>query len=306
MKTEVFHFTSHAGMEMPAILWLPEEAPRLVLQLTHGMTEYTECYQSLAEYLTPLGIAVAGFDLRGHGNHGGNQAVASFGEGGWDAAIEDMRCFYLLLRERFPGCGHYLHGFSLGSFLLREYLGKYPGGIDGALIIGTGQQPRWLLRMMQGIVKGQIRKVGFDGYSPLVRKLSFGVYNQKFQPTRTEKDWLCSDDAQLAQFQASPLARENFSAGLFWQMLGAMERQSAKDACRNWDKDMPILLLYGEMDPVGNFGKGVQAFYDQMIAAGMKHVQFQQFLNARHQILREEACGAADQARHAIADWLLG
>lgn len=216
-----------------------------------------------------------------------------------------MKVFFDLLTNRFPDTPHYLHGFSLGSFLLREYLGKYPDGVAGAIIMGTGYQPGWLIRGMMAIVRCQIKKVGFNGYSSLVRKLSFGVYNQNFKNARTEKDWLCADETQLDAFLNDPLSRENFSAGLFYQMLGAMERQGRANACENWNKDMPILLLYGEMDPVGNFGKGVQAFYDRMTKAGIRNITFQQFPGARHQILREEACGAAETARHTIAHWLV-
>ena len=74
-------------------------------------------------------------------------------------------------------------GFSLGSFLLREYLTKYPdeGEVAGAIIMGTGHQTGWLLSIMMGVVKGQIKKAGFDKTTDLVRQLSFGTYNQKYK-----------------------------------------------------------------------------------------------------------------------------
>ena len=306
MITEYFTFTGHGGKQLPAVLWRPEGYTNAVLQLTHGMTEHMGCYESLAAYLCPLGVAVAGFDLRGHGKNEGDRKVATFGEGGWDASIQDMKCFFDLLQNRFPQARLYLHGFSLGSFLLREYLGQYSQSVSGAIIMGTGHQPGWLLRGMMAIVRRQIKKEGFNGYSPLVRMMSFGFYNLKFKNPRTEKDWLCSDEKQLADFMADPLSRENFSAGLFCQMLGAMERQGNDNAFDNWNKDIPILLLYGEMDPVGDFGKGVEAFHDRMKKAGIRNITSHGFPGARHQILREEACGAAENARQIIADWLMG
>lgn len=57
------------------------------------MTEHMARYEAFAECLSPLGIAVAGFDLRGHGKNYGDPAIASFGEGGWLVSIEDMRFF---------------------------------------------------------------------------------------------------------------------------------------------------------------------------------------------------------------------
>jgi len=304
MNTETFDFSGYNDKSLPAMLWQPEGETKAVLQITHGMTEHIGRYEPFAREMTAQGIAVAGFDLRGHGRNSGDQAVASFGEGGWEAAIVDMKRFYDLLEERFPEVPHYLHGFSLGSFLLREYLGRYPEDGAGAVILGTGNQPGWLLSVMMAIVKGQIKQAGFDGFSPLVRQLSFGTYNQKFKPNRTEKDWLCLDNATIDDFLADPLCRENFSAGLFYQMLSAMKRTGRKDAYAAWDREKPIVLICGENDPVGNMGKGAKAVMQAMKQAGLD-VTFHLLPGSRHMILGEQASGAADVAVKIIQDWIL-
>lgn len=304
MRTETFEFKGHNAITLPAMLWLPEGEPKVLLQITHGMTEHIGRYESFAKNMTEQGIAVAGFDLRGHGKNPGDPAMATFGEGNWEASIEDIKCFFDLLEARFPGTPHYLHGFSLGSFLLREYLGIHPDRIAGAVIMGTGNQPGWLLSLMMGIVKGQIKKVGFNGYSSLVRQLSFGTYNQNFKPNRTEKDWLCADNETLDDFIADPRCRDNFSAGLFYQMLGAMKRTGSKNAYERWNKRVPILLICGEKDPVGNMGKGAVAVKQSMEQAGMT-VEFHLLPHARHMVLGEENCGAAREARRIIQNWIL-
>lgn len=304
MRTETFEFAGHNGTALPAMLWLPEGEVKAVLQITHGMTEHMGRYETFAEYLLPLGVAVAGFDLRGHGKNPGDSDVASCGEGGWGASIEDMRAFFKLLEQRFPGLPHYMYGFSLGSFLLREYLGKYPEGVAGAIIVGTGHQPGWLLSLMMAIVKGQIKKAGFDNTTGLVKQLSFGAYNQKFKPNRTIADWLCSNPEELDKYLSDPLVRKNISAGLFWELLGSMKRTGSPDSYKTWDKEMPIALLYGEDDPVGDSGKGVQKVYDQMKKSGIRDITFERFPEARHDVLHEENNGA-ETFRHCIADWLV-
>jgi len=306
VKNEQFDFYGHNKAILPGFVWLPKGKVNAVLQITHGMTEHMGRYDAFAQYLCDRGIAVAGFDLRGHGRNPGDAEVASFGEGGWAASIEDMQLFYELLEQRLPGVPHYMLGFSLGSFLLREYLTKYPdeGKIAGAIIMGTGHQPGWLLTIMQWIVKGQIKKAGFDKTTDLVRQLSFGAYNQKFKPNRTAADWLCADEAELGKYLADPLVRRDISAGLFWELLGSMKRTGKKTTYEKWNKKMPVLLLYGENDPVGDFGKGVQRLYDQMRKAGIQIITFQRFLDARHDLLHEEAT-RAESVRHCIADWLI-
>lgn len=301
MKTD--HLTINDTL--PAVIWQPEQEVKLVLQITHGMTEHMGRYETLAADLCSQGIVVAGFDLRGHGKRPGNPEIASFGEGGWEASLEDMHQFFRELQRRFPGIPHYMLGFSLGSFLLREYLGTYPEGVSGAIIAGTGHQPGWLLSLMMTLVQGQLKKADFDGTTDLVKQLSFGTYNQKFKPNRTEADWLCGDAQALDQYLADPLVRRHISAGLFWELLGSMKRTGKAESYAGWNPNMPVLLLYGTEDPVGNSGKGVPQLYALMKKAGLQAVDCQQFPGARHDIFHEESSGTAESVRHCISDWLL-
>ena len=305
MKMQKFEFAGQGGTILPAVVWLPESTPRALLQVTHGMTEHMGRYTAFAQELTDRGIVVAGFDLRGHGQNPGNGRIASFGEGGWGCSIEDMHCFFSELERRFSGLPHHMLGFSLGSFLLREYLGRYPDGVAGAVVMGTGHQPGAVLSVMMSIVKGQIGKAGFDGTTNLVQQLSFGIYNQKFKSNRTAADWLCVDETQLDAYLADPLCRQGISAGLFWEMLGAMRRTGSAQAYTGWNRKLPVLLLSGGDDPVGDAGKGVQAVKQRMERAGMERVSLQLLPSARHDVLHEEASGAAAKARALIGDWVL-
>ena len=303
---QCFGFIGHGEIVLPAVIWMPEQGIKAVLQITHGMTEHMGRYESLAAVLCSHGIAVAGFDLRGHGKNPGNPEIASFGEGGWAASIEDMRLFFTELKKRFPGVPHYMLGFSLGSFLLREYLTKYPreGELAGAIIAGTGHQPGWLLSVMMAIVKGEFKKSDFDGTTDLIKQLSFGTYNQKFKPNRTEADWLCNDVNALDDYLVDPLVRKNISAGLFWELLGSMKRLGSAFEYDGWDTSLPILLISGQDDPVGNGGKGIAHLHKQMVKAGVEQVTVQLYPNARHDIFHEEADGTAADVRRCIADWL--
>ena len=268
------------------------------------MTEHIGRYEAFAETMIAQGIAVAGYDLRGHGQNPGKPDVASFGENGWEASLEDMHLFFEVLSARFPGVPHDMLGFSLGLFLLREYLGRWSEGVSRAIIMGTGHQPALVLSVIMAIVKGQIKKGGFDKTTGLVRKLSFGTYNQRFKLNRTQSDWLCADTAQLDAFLADPLCRRDISSGLFWQLLGAMKRTGSRAACEDWKKELPVLLISGQDDPVGDCGKGVQAVKRLLDAAGMKEVTLCLIPGARHILLNERGSGAADEAIRIIGDFL--
>ena len=202
----------------------------MILQVVHGMTEHMGRYEHFAQMMCDAGIGVAGFDLRGHGHHDRNAACASFKETGWDWTIKEIHQFHCVLKSRFSHVKHVLMGFSLGSFLVREYFSTYENhDFAGTIIMGTGQQPALILSGIMAIVTGEIKKVGHDNTTDLVRNLSFGTYNKKFLPNRTKADWLCSDETELDKYIADGLCKEDISAGLFWQLLDSMKRTSDKN-----------------------------------------------------------------------------
>ena len=304
MKAKEIRFTGANGVSLPGIIWYPMCSPTMVVQITHGMTEHIGRYEELAYMLTAYGIAVAGFDLRGHGRNPGDNQCASFGENGWNYALHDMHLFYLELESKFPNIPHFMLGFSLGSFLLRDYLSLYRDKVDGAIIMGTGHQPGAVLSMLMPVVKREIKAYGFDSSTQKIKKLSFETYNQKFAPNMTSVDWLCSDTAQRVKYRGDPLCRKTISAGLFWQLLDSMKRTGKLSSYRKWNKQMPVLLLSGQDDPVGDFGKGVQRVRQSMSRAGMKHIQLYLVPGARHDLLHEEKSGGSDEAFDILTNWL--
>lgn len=306
MRKEYFDFTGENDFVFNGIVWLPESEPKLVLQLTHGMTEHIGRYENLAQVLTDAGIVVAGFDLRGHGKNATGTDCASFGKGGWNMILKDMNRFHTELKKCFENCPHFLLGFSLGSFLARDYFGIYENhDFSGAIIMGTGQQPKVVLSVIMGIVEKEIRKVGFDSTNDFIRNLSFGTYNKKFAPNRTTADWLCSDENQLDMYLADELCKKDISAGLFWQLLDSMKRTADKSTYNKWNKNMPVLLLSGSSDSVGDNGKGVATVEKAMLKAGFTNVKSNIYTRGRHDILHENKLNISQKVCEDIKTWLL-
>ena len=304
MKLEQIHFSGAANHLLPACIWTPDIPVRMVLQIAHGMTEHMGRYDSLAQTLTAQGIAVACFDLRGHGQNPGDPNCAAFAPDDWENSLTDMRQFYQLLADMFPGVPHAMLGFSLGSFLLRDYLSRWDDPVCAAILIGTGNQPVPVLWVMKKIVSGQSKKYGFEKASPLVQKLLFGVYNQQFKPNRTSADWLTSDPAQQDAYQADPLCRKQIASGLCWLLLDGIQRTGAARSNAHWPKNLPVLLLSGADDPVGSKGKGVLQVEHLLKKAGLKNVQLLLVPGARHDLLHEVASGSADRAADTILTFL--
>ena len=304
MNTESFRFVGANAVMLQGVIWTPICKPCMVVQIVHGMTEHIGRYEKLASILTGSGIAVVGFDLRGHGQNKGDHACASFGKKGWRASLHDIFLFHLEMNRLFPNIPYFMMGFSLGSFLVRDYLSRYNDKVAGAIIMGTGYQRSMVLSILKAVVRMETRKYGFNHSTPLVRKLSFETYNQRFAPNKTPYDWLCSDEAELQAYLNDPLCCRNISAGLFWQLLDAMKRTGNVRTYKHWHRETPVLLLSGTKDPVGDFGKGVQRVMRSMAKGGVKNVRMHLIPNARHDLLHERRSGAAYEAIEVLTDWL--
>ena len=53
------------------------------------------------------------------------------------------------------------------------------------------------------------------------------------------------------------------------------------------DKNLPVLFIAGEGDPVGDYGKGVQKAAEAFRSVGMENVTLKLYPEARHEILNE-------------------
>ena len=123
--------------------WTPAGEIRAVVQIIHGIAEFIERYDDFAGYLNSLGFLVVAEDHMGHGQSVGKEGIQGYFHGGWFAAVEDSVNLLRQTREEYPDVPYILFGHSMGSFMARTILAKYPDtGITAAVICGTGLQPR--------------------------------------------------------------------------------------------------------------------------------------------------------------------
>lgn len=298
------------------IIWMPDETPvQKVIHVVHGMTEHIGRYRQFAETMTKNGIAVAGFDLRGHGKNAGDPVCASFAYGetadasdyGWYRSLEDIKRQKIEIRMHCPEAKYYLMGFSLGSFLVRDYMNEIPmNKIDGIILMGTGHQPPIITNTMKAIAHIEIGRAEPHGTTETIRKLAFDTYNKKFEPRRTMFDWLCSDEKARYEYIDDPLLRKDIAADLFYEMMACMSRVN-RISTYNGENDLsttPILLMSGENDAVSDMGKSIKTIARQMERAGLTNVTTEIIPGARHDILHEYESGAAGYATNFIKEWL--
>lgn len=290
MVRNEFTFLSADGKTpIHAVEWLPEGQVQAVLQISHGVSEYILRYESFAEYLTVRGFAVVGHDHLGHG-----QSVAEgsarlyFGpRGSWNWVVDDIDRRRNLAKGKFPQVPYFLLGHSMGSFLARTYLIRYPGAVDAAVIMGTGQMSPAIIAGGKAVAVEEARRVGEDRTSPLVDKLAFGAYNKRFAPNRTGFDWLSLNQDNVDRYIADPLCGGNATIGLFREMLGGLSFIAKPENLKRMNLNIPVLFISGEMDPVGDCGKGVKRAYEGFRKAGVRDVSLKLYPELRHEILNE-------------------
>lgn len=289
-RKETFTFPSvSGGTEIHGVRYIPEGEIRGVLQISHGMVEYIERYEDFACYLADRGILVTGNDHLGHG--GSIRTKEDYGyfaePDGNSAVLADLYRLTQITKEAWPGLPYFLLGHSMGSFYARQYLCEYGRELDGAIIMGTGCQPRALVRAGKALCAVIARFKGWRHRSGFVDHLAFGGYNKRFEPARTSKDWLTKDEKIVDAYVADERCSFLFTLNGYYSMFTGIDRLYDRKLLDRMPKDLPVFFVAGAEDPVGDFSKGVLRAVEMFRDVGMEQVDWKLYPGDRHEILNE-------------------
>ncbi|GGK30926.1 alpha/beta hydrolase [Caldalkalibacillus thermarum] len=290
MSANTFTFTSHDGVEIVAKKWETDQAnPKAVVQIAHGMAEHIQRYEDFAKYLVKHHVAVYGNDHRGHGLTGQKMGITGYfaDEDGFDKVVGDMMQLTNIIKTEHPGVPVFLFGHSMGSFLARRYIQLYGDQLQGVILSGTGGDPGLLGKLGKLVAQYEIRNKGRKTPSPLLNKLTFGSFNKRFKPNRTAFDWLTRDEREVDKYIEDPLCGGICTAGFFYDLFHGLQVIHDQGQVAQIPKDLPLLFISGDQDPVGKQGKGVLAAVQMYKRAGLKHVSYKLYKDGRHEILNE-------------------
>lgn len=287
MRTD-FWYPSHGAGQIHGCEWSCDGQPRAVVQILHGIAEFVERYDAFANYLTAHGILVVAEDHMGHGQSINGEGIQGYFHGGWFTAVEDSLQLMHDTRERYPDIPYILFGHSMGSFMARTILAKYPDcGLTAAVICGTGWQPAFALPALAKAIDAVCRKNGETKPNETLQQMIFGSYNKKVEHPRTPYDWLTRDAKIVDAYVAHPLCGFTASAGLLREMMKGMHYIEQKENLARMRKDLPVFFIAGGDDPVGSYGKGIHTCADAFRKAGMQDVSVRIYPLCRHEILNE-------------------
>lgn len=284
MKQE-FYYPSRDGVtQIHAVEWIPDGEVKAILQICHGMVEHIERYNDFAEFLSKHGIYVVGHDHLGHGKSVTlSDKLGFFHEKDGNACvIADIQQLRMRTERKYPNILYFMIGHSMGSFLLRQYLGLYSGGLSGAIIMGTGEQPNLILRAGKLVCKLIARWKGWDYRSIFVNSLAVGGYEKKMGA-----GWISKNTENVERYAADPLCGFIFTVNAYYHMFDGMSKMNRQEKETKASTTLPLFFVAGKEDPVGNFGKGVERVYNKYKKAGYQDIELKLYEGDRHEILNE-------------------
>ena len=245
----------------------------------------------MAGWLADRGVGDGGHDRLGHGGSGvSREEYGYFGRPDGNRLLLDDIHRVTRWAKALPeleGLPWFLLGHSMGSFYARQYLCEYGGELQGAILMGTGWQPRAAARAGRALCHLLAAFHGWRYRSKLVDSMAFGSYNRSFRPARTSKDWLNRDEKEVDRYLSEERCSFRFTLNGYDSLFTALERLCDKELLARAPKDLPVLFLSGDDDPVGDRGRGVQKTAQSLRDAGMRRVEVKLYPGARHELLVE-------------------
>lgn len=268
-------------------VWFPQGEVKGIVQLSHGMCEYILRYNEFAEFMVSNGYVVCGNDHLGHGDSiNSDDDLGYFCEkDGWQIVVKDMFTLTRIMKKNYPNIPYFMFGHSMGSFLSRAYCIKYGKHLDGVVFCGTSGGIAGITGMIS-LVNGLERAHGDRYRSKAVDSLAFGKNNDRIARKITPHDWISRDKEIVEKYKNDKKCTFIFTLNGFDNLMRVLWYVSNEKWYSSFRKNLPVFLIAGDSDPIGDYGKGVEKVYDKMKNHNC-NVEFKLYVGARHELINE-------------------
>ncbi len=269
-------------------MYIPETQPRAIFHVVHGMTEHIGRYEAFLTEMAENGYLCVAYDNLGHGKTAANDSELGYiaKKDGWKILAEDVCSTSQIIKKEYPGLKYYLMGHSMGSFIVRLAVWLHPELSDKLIVMGTGG-PNPASGVALGMIDLVIARKGDRAYSPWLENLAFGKYNERFGGD-VPGDWLSKDPEVRIKYDADRFCNFHFTVSALRDLVKLNRTVNKKRVFRGTRASLPILLLSGADDPVGDYGKGVLRVRREL-SKHVSDVRMKLYKNNRHEILNDTA-----------------
>ena len=302
-KREFYYPSADGKTTIHAVEWTPSNVRHYkgIIQIAHGLSEHIMLYEPIAEYFTDRGFIVRGNDHLGHGQSvlPGEPRLYLGPKGSWHFASDDIYTCRLLTEKEYGELPYIILGFSLGSYLVRDYLIRYGDSVDAAILVGCLSFPK-PATFFGNIIANILALILGEKAAPKI--LDFFVNetnNLQIKNRRGYLDWINENEDEVKRLMADPYAMETISIGLFRELLYAIKFTGKIENIAKMNKDNPIIFISGKDDPVARGGKTISDLVKKFKQVGIKDVSYKLY-DGRHRVLFEKT---GPMTLDKIYDW---
>ena len=259
MKYREGKFKGYKGLNLYYQCWLPEDKPKAVLLVAHGLAEHSGRYKNLVDYFVPKGYAVYALDHRGHGKSEGTRSyVDSFND-----YLTDLKTFFDMVRKEHKNTKIFLFGHSLGGTIATAYAVEHQEELAGLILSGSSLVPSTsvspALLAVAGVISALLPKMGV---------------------TLLDASAISRDKAVVDAYVNDPLV-----------FRGKVPARTGAELARMWKQlpeqmpkiKLPILIMHGFADQLVN-PAGSKLLYERV---GSKDKTLKLYDNCYHEICNE-------------------
>lgn len=266
-------FSGQEGFNLYYRGWLPENKPKAVIFIVHGLAEHGGRYNETAAFLAKQGYAVFCHDHQGHGLSEGKMGYIKH----FSTYDKDLAVFIDNTLEKYPGIPVFLLGHSIGGTITVSYCLKNQARINGLILSATALQ----------------RGESIKGWQVALAKI-LSVIVPKAGIDRLDSSTISKDQAVVDAYRNDELVYTGkLSARLGSEVLktmGTLPRETA-------GIKLPVLIMHGADDrlvaPSGS--RNIYA------TVGSKDKTLKMYEGLYHEILNEPE---REMVYRDVAEWI--
>ena len=277
----IYTFTSHDGKKISVTEWNEVSSPKGIIQISHGMAEHSGRYGIFAKEMNARGYLVFADDHRAHGLT--DKDTQGYSEGDiFNDTLKDLGALSKAYKDKY-GLPLFFFGHSYGSFLGQRYVEEYGGLIDAAVLGGSNYMNNFVTRFGKVFASAACAFGGSKKPAKTLKKASFDAYDKKFG---TGESFISSEKAECERYFADPFCAFVCSNAFYKYFFNGILQAYKKENLEKIPKNLPILLISGASDPVGDMGKGVEKLEEiyNEYGLGVKKVLYE---GVRHEYLND-------------------
>lgn len=274
-QTRLFYFKTSGETALGTILIL------------HGMAEHHGRYLNFIHFLTTEGFDVYTYDHRGHGT---DKKLSELGhiasKKGASLVVDDALTICRYIKENARNQKLAIFGHSMGSLILRCLLQTYDE-LDCAIASSSTMPPVAVSSI--GIFLADVLCLfqGAKKRSTFLQKTMFGGTAYTSLCTRTTYDWLTRNNTIVGKYMDDPYCGFTCTTSFYRDLTTLAKWAAVKRNIAKTRKDIPLLLLTGEKDPVGGYGSQISRLHSLYKKLGFTNTTLTIYPEARHELLNE-------------------